>query len=174
MKIKNMKKIFLIIGSYLIFSAVTCTKDTDDEHHHILFCNETDYNVYLARSYDYPDTSLLHTQNVMTPGWYRAVESHNYNNEALTSRGSYESKFISMDTLIVFVFNADTLSDYGWDNVKDCYKVAQRYDLSLSDIQNLNWKLAFPPTEEMRNIKMWPPYGTYDATGHRVDTTGTK
>ncbi|MCQ2282039.1 MAG: hypothetical protein MJZ99_05390 [Bacteroidales bacterium] len=164
-----MKKIFLIIGSCLFFTAMTCSCDTDDEQHHrISFYNGSAYNVFVAKSYDYPDTSLWHTQNVMTLGWNLEVGAHNYNNEALISRGSYESKFISMDTLIVFVFNSDTLSSRGWDYVKDHNNVTQRYDLSLSNLRNLNWRIAFPPTEEMRNIKMWPPYGTYDSMGFPV------
>ena len=73
-----------------------------------------------------------------------------------------------MDTLIVFVFNSDTLSSRGWDYVKDHNNVTQRYDLSLSNLRNLNWRIAFPPTEEMRNIKMWPPYGTYDSMGFPI------
>ena len=31
-----------------------------------------------------------------------------------------------------------------------------------------NCQISFPPTEEMRNIKMWPPYGTYDEHGNRL------
>ncbi len=162
-----MKKIILIICSCMLFTAMTCTKDSDDAHHHILFYNGADYDIFVDRSFDYPDTSLLRTQNVMAPGWDLGVKSHNSNNEALTSRGTYESKFCNLDTLIVFVFNADTLSIRGWDYVKDHNIVAQRYDLSLSDLRYLNWKLTFPPTEEMRNIKMWPTYGTYDSLGHK-------
>ncbi len=67
------------------------------------------------------------------------------------------------DTLIVFVFNADTLALYGWEYVKEHYLIAQRYDLSLIDLQLLSWRLQFPPSSEMQNIKMWPPYGTYDS-----------
>lgn len=81
----------------------------------------------------------------------------------------YEQMFIcEFDTLIVFVFTADSLDLYGLDYVKRNYLVSQRYDISLSDLQQLNWQLRFPPTEEMRNIKMWPPYGTYDSLGHLV------
>ncbi len=69
---------------------------------------------------------------------------------------------------MVFVFNADTLETHGWDYAKEHNMVMQRYDLSLTDLQNLNWTLTFPPTEEMRNIKMWPPYGTYDEHGNRL------
>lgn len=31
-----------------------------------------------------------------------------------------------------------------------------------------NYQISFPPTEEMRKIKMWPPYGTYDEHGYRI------
>ena len=29
--------------------------------------------------------------------------------------------------------------------------------------------IFFPPNKLMRDFKMWPPYGTYDANGHRVE-----
>ena len=74
-------------------------------------------------------------------------------------------------------FGVDTLSLYIIETGKP--QIIQRYDVSVADMDDLVGKhraswLSFPPTEEMRNIKMWPPYGTYDATGHRVDTNGTK
>ena len=58
-------------------------------------------------------------------------------------------------------------------------KIIQRYDMSLANMELLKdenncYKLRFPPNKIMKTVKMWPPYGTYDATGHRVDTTSTK
>ncbi len=29
--------------------------------------------------------------------------------------------------------------------------------------------IFFPPNKLMRDFKMWPPYGTYDANGHRIE-----
>lgn len=164
-----MKKILLIIGSCLLFTAMDCTKDTKYKHYRIFFYNESAYTIYIDGSSDYPDTSLRNVQNVMHPGWNLDVESHNYNDQALLRLTTWESLFIKMDTLIVFVFNSDTLLSRGWDYVKDHNIVAQRYDLSLSNLQNLDWKITFPPTEEMQNIKMWPPYGTYDSLGYRIN-----
>ena len=163
------KKLLLLIGSCLLFTACDLTIDRDDAHYHIRFYNASVYNAFIGISFDYPDTTLRNRQDVTTPGWYLGVESHNSNNDALASMTSYESIFYSIDTLIIFVFNADTLSARGWDNVKEHNIVTQRYDLSLSDLYNLDWRLTFPPTEEMRNIKMWPPYGTYDSHGHRIE-----
>lgn len=30
-------------------------------------------------------------------------------------------------------------------------------------------KIFFPPTESMSTFRMWPPYGTYDAHGNKVE-----
>lgn len=38
--------------------------------------------------------------------------------------------------------------------------IIQRYDLSLQDLQDANWMLTYPPSPNMRTIKMWPPYGS--------------
>ena len=38
--------------------------------------------------------------------------------------------------------------------------IIQRYDISLQDLQCLNWMLTYPPSENMKDIKMWPPYGS--------------
>ena len=72
--------------------------------------------------------------------------------------------------LMVFVFDADTIDYYGWSYIRDNHIniTKQRYDLSLDDLIKLDFILQFPPTEEMRNIKMWPPYGTYDSIGHII------
>jgi len=35
----------------------------------------------------------------------------------------------------------------------------QRYDLTIRDLDILDWTLSYPPDERMKNIKMYPPYG---------------
>ena len=79
---------------------------------------------------------------------------------------------LNSDTVSIFVFSTDTLSLLGWEAVRDAYNIIQRYDISLNEYISLYTNLparefpSFPPTPEMRNIKMWPPYGTYDSLGH--------
>jgi len=167
----NIKKRFLIICGCLLFTAMDCTKDGPNAHHRIKFYNDADYAIYHGEDFNYPDTSLLHVQDVTIPGWNLKVEPHHRShNDALMQWDPYEILFGNdFDTLMVFVFNADSLTFYGWDYAKNNNLVLQRYDLSLSNLQQLNWSLHFPPTEEMRDIKMWPPYGTYDSTGHRIN-----
>jgi len=38
------------------------------------------------------------------------------------------------------------------------YLVLQRYYLSLQDLQKLNWRVSYPPTPEMKDMKMYPAY----------------
>ena len=33
-----------------------------------------------------------------------------------------------------------------------------RYDLSLMDLKHLNWMLSYPPSPQMQEMKMFPPY----------------
>ncbi len=62
------------------------------------------------------------------------------------------------DTLSVFFFHQDTLQKYKWQEIKDKYKILKRYDLSLNDLQNLNFSIPYPPDETMKNMKIYPPY----------------
>jgi hypothetical protein len=69
-------------------------------------------------------------------------------------------KFWEIDTLRIFILSPDTISKYGWENVRTNYRILVRYDLSYSNIENEsgNILLSYPPTPDMRNIKMFPPY----------------
>ena len=64
-----------------------------------------------------------------------------------------------VDTLSLFIFDADTLNMYSWEEIRSGYKILQRYDISPEDIKALKYNIFYPPTEAMKNIKMYPPYG---------------
>ena len=177
-----MKKLAYIFYCISLLSTIySCTYDTDTEyrHYHIQFKNNTETTIWIDRSRYYPDTAIaLYTRDPRVDK-NSAVSPLENSTSALWSRSFYESAFgikiyengdtVGFDTLIVFVFNDDTLARYGWQTVRENYLVHQRYDLSLDDLRRLNWQLYFPPKESMRDIKMWPPYGTYDANGHRIE-----
>jgi len=74
--------------------------------------------------------------------------------------GSQENLFTGLpkDTLSVYVFSSDTLSKYPWAEVRNKYKVLKRYDLSLYDLNKLDWTITYPPSTEMKDVKMFPVY----------------
>ena len=58
----------------------------------------------------------------------------------------------------VFIFDSEILENIEWKEIRDNYMILKRYDLSLEDLQKLDFTLYYPPTEEMKDIKMYPPY----------------
>ena len=172
-------KTILLTLIIITISVITnsCYKDRENRHYTIPFTNNTEKKLIVTRSYHptwlpslgYPDTLLFSWDpSIGCPGFI--VEPYEENNKsALFNTSFYESCFrADLDTLRIFVFDADTLEALGWETVREKYIVLQRYDLSLEDLQYLDFKLCFPPSEAMRDIHMWPPYGTYDEKGQIV------
>ena len=162
-----------------LFIAAGCTRNTDDRHYLICFKNNTETALWVFFKDEYPDTSLIKIMRNPRVDNTNAILPGDNSTGGLYSSHPIENMFgfivfadgdtVGFDTLMVYVINNDTLDRYGWQNVKENYLVQQRYDLSLADLKRLNWQLYFPPKESMRDIKMWPPYGTYDANGHRIE-----
>jgi hypothetical protein len=61
------------------------------------------------------------------------------------------------DTIYIFV-----LADI--DTLPEKCRVLQRYNLSINmdELKNRGGIISFPPTEEMKHVRMYPPYGTYN------------
>ena len=75
--------------------------------------------------------------------------------------GTWKERFreLKNDTLSVFIFHTDTLNKYTWDEVRDGYMILKRYDLSFDDIHRLDF-ISYPPDETMKDVKMFPPFGS--------------
>ncbi len=153
---------YTIVSIFLVLSpSFRCMPDDDDDHHYrIRFVNESEQTLYVDCSIYYPDTIpiLTNERDEILPG--------KINNSTLSTFTSWESVFGAdlddrnlnpIDTLMVFVFDAERL-DADRHRVMDALLV--RYDLSLQDLQRLNWTLSYPPTESMKDIKMWPRFET--------------
>jgi catalase len=155
---KNINKITIIlIGLALLFSANTCY--TDENHHNtIRFINNSDKIIYVGFSYAYPDT-LYDVGRYLNEDEAYKVYHGGSNIDALQRRVFWEDEFrngdISSDTLMVYVFDAELVESHS-THVNNT--IIQRYDLSLSDLQMLQWVLYYLPTEQMKNIKMYPLY----------------
>jgi len=168
---KNTSKMTFLLLILLIASmASTCQREDENCHTTINFSNHSDKSIYVVESYKYPDTlnvqgirhfALSHVQ------WNKIEPNPNgQNRTALQKRSCWESTFknrweIPSDTLIVYVFDAEFLELDIITNADDntINAIIQRYDLSLQDLQHVNWTLTYPPSPNMSAIKMYPPYG---------------
>ncbi|MDR0872653.1 MAG: hypothetical protein LBN27_04180 [Prevotellaceae bacterium] len=156
-----MKTINIIIWNLAI---LICLLSCEPKGNSIIkFVNKSGISVYINKSFEYPDTI------VGTPAptyWQKKVVSGETNTYALNLFDiSWETQFrgkgIPSDTLMVFVFDANKLDSlYKESSSVDVFStLLKRYDLSLQDLQQVNWVLTYPPSTEMKYIKMYPPYG---------------
>ena len=123
-----------------------CPRLLDNVDNRMIIRNNSDAAILFEFSFDYPDTTLgeLLVNPSLNPQIYR-VESkmeerygHGRNWEI-----SFEN-YIHSDTLIIFIFSADTLQNYDWDQIKRDSKILERYDLSLQDLLDRNWVVEYP------------------------------
>lgn len=79
-------------------------------------------------------------------------------------------KFDGIDTLCLFILSPDTIAQYGWDKVREDYNILARYDLCVmpSELRKLGFEVSYPPTEDMKDVKMYPSYGYLTSTIQNV------
>ncbi len=142
-----MKTNFVIVLTILLFNQ-TCCKKEDDCHKTIAFVNTTSQPLYVVSYYFYPDTSSFSgIRNPLLDSNFTKVRSNETNTQVLWGRDCIELAFkdlIPSDTLMVYVFDAMIIESTPWETVKSNYLVLKRYDLSLQDLKNNNWKIIYP------------------------------
>jgi hypothetical protein len=166
--INGMKTLFIYITMLLL--ATGCgTPESESCHKRITFFNNYHKDMYITSSGTYPDTMhvLKYPPGIVSQAFLLKTPSGQSNGSAIEefAKGCIEYYFQNRDnrdTVMFFVFDADVLENESSQTIKDNYLVLQRYDLSLDDVRQLEWMLPFPPTEKMKYMRMYPPYGTYN------------
>ena len=110
----------------------------------------------------YPDTTICFT---ICPAIHSYVAGWGYipakESRTEQSGSRYLEQWFSyfpQDTISIFLFDEETVETVPWETVVKEYLVLQRYDLSIEDFKRLDNDIHYPPTPEMRDIHMWPPY----------------
>lgn len=130
-----------------------------DKIYSISIENNTSHKIdfYAARNgmeHVYSDTLINSTPIV------RTVVSNSSASIAYSSiPWSVEFKKLPKNTLSIYIFEADTISKYPWQVIRDDYKILKRYDLSIKDLEMLDYKIPYPENTKMQKIKMYPKYG---------------
>ncbi len=168
-KMKVIKKLMTLI---IAVSVVICTgcrefRDIFAEYANLLIYNDSSSNIcYFCPSVPeminnqvlctYPDTTICFEKPY---GYLAFIEP----GEIRTAHGQARYLedwfyYFPNDTISVFLFDGKTVETVPWETVVKEYLVLQRYDLSIEDMKKLDRTIHYPPTPEMRDIHMWPPY----------------
>ncbi|MCK9617890.1 MAG: hypothetical protein M0R21_08655 [Lentimicrobiaceae bacterium] len=137
----TIKPIYLIILGLLTINT-TCNK-VNNEDLKLRVNNMSNIPIYTAWTIDYPDTSFNHVANPIYNPQIHKIEAYSIqkNYYGAPSKGLFNDK---VDTISVFIFDAHVLETAPWDTVKANYLVLKRYDLSLQDLQIMNWTITYP------------------------------
>ena len=137
---------FVIIFTFFLSSC--CFFERPERRHQIIYIrNDSQIDIafypysFLPIGGCYPDT-LLPKTNI---GRYCSkIEPQHYEawSPDLTVKDIRDS--YKKDTLIFFVFSVDTLNKYSWEEIREDYKILKRYDLSISDLDSMNWTIIYP------------------------------
>ena len=113
-----------------------------------VFFNDDDNHLAI-----YPDTLISSVQDGI-------IEILNGEKEAVAGGSApWESVFkvtVPNDTLSLFIFHSDTINRYTWSQIREDYNILKRYDLSLEDLELLDFEVPYPPTLEMEDMRMYP------------------
>lgn len=143
-------------------------------YHPLIWNSDKEEENRLQGYYVYPE-------NTLSPWMPSKIKRVKKNEDEVLYAAPYYYYFEDLrDTTSIFIFNADSLDLYGWDSMFTHNILIQRYDVTAemlvkfegADENHGDWieRIAFPPTKRMGEmIKMWPPYGTYDENGHRIE-----
>ena len=83
--------------------------------------------------------------------------------------GFYENWFEDGDSLYIAVFDSDR------NNENDSPRFLFSYLLSINDLQKVNFHLTYPPTENMKDLHMWPSYEDVMTDSRKTEwITGTE
>jgi len=135
----NIKITFIAILS-LLFIYATCCRDKKDCHYNVYINNNTDKAIYFNLSASYPDTLFYYNPTV--EGDICKVNPHKHTNESHNS--CVEGYYLQVPKLIYFIYDAQTLETTPWDTVKKKYMILKRYELTLQDLENMNWTVTYP------------------------------
>jgi hypothetical protein len=138
-------KISLVFIVGLVVSSFKCKQESGDCHKSIKVINNTADAIYIGfTTAAFPDT--LFSNAVPNPALQPAakkIKAGEQNNTAISV--VHGGQCIEDATnIMVYVFDATVLETIPWDTVKAKNSYVKRYDLTLQQIKDRNWVIAYP------------------------------
>jgi|WetSurMetagenome_2_1015567.scaffolds.fasta_scaffold293107_2 hypothetical protein len=136
-------KMIAIISIQLILMANSCKEGGSYYDYKLKVINKSNMTIYAEYTMSPIDTLLPYTQSPFNHSPDKAAPNGTI---TLGRGGSWEDAFnkVVNQKLRIFIFNASIVDDTPWETVKKNYIILKRYDLSLHDLDSLNWTIKYP------------------------------
>ena len=134
---KNTFKLSILL--FFLLSASACKDPPFDRVYSFWLENKSDKFINFLVSDTYPDTTIPDTYNKI-----KGVSSGS--KASYDSYKKWEDVFdkLPSDTLSIFIFSDNTISNYDWQIIRTNYMILKRYDISLDDLENQKWIITYP------------------------------
>lgn len=134
---------------FITLSSTMCENLVSDKEYPLYLINNAPHSVgyYLAlgdgyATTVYPDTTLplknIFSDVIIKPGQKAII----YNGHLSWDKAF--KVFLPKDTLSAFIFHADTLNKFTWEEIRVGYRILKRYDLSLDDLKRMDFTITYP------------------------------
>ena len=150
-----------ILSAVAVIVLVSCGGLFDRGDFHLFIENASGKEIACLVGSSYPDTRLPSaipnpeyclTENIVEKSEFMSGRAYNYS-DAL-------KLYTQQGILSVYIFSQKDVDENGWEDVLTNNRYLVRYDLSAKDLDRLSGTIYFPPTEEMKDVKMSPAYQT--------------
>jgi len=135
-------KIIFIICAQLVLISSSCKKDSSYYDYRLKVINKSDKTIDVDYSKVFPDTTI----NSVPYFYHNAGKATPNGTVTLVRGGTWENAFKGdiHQKLIVFIFDASIVDSTPWDTIRKKYLILKRYDLTLEDLQKVNWSITYP------------------------------
>ncbi|MDR1552839.1 MAG: hypothetical protein LBS69_05185 [Prevotellaceae bacterium] len=158
--LRNIKKnSFLILIIILCFAVVGCPYDKYEGYVVYDYINTSTDDIIIITKIETgedniicPDTTLPEIYGL---GAFYCTLSNKKNVQMISIQSH------NCDTIRIFILSKDTVDRYAWEQIRQNYNIIRRYDMHINndDLKKLGYYIYYPPSEKMKNVKMYPPYG---------------
>jgi len=130
---------FFLVG--IIFVSNTCSNKNDkDCHTSITIFNNSDKAIYFHISPAYSDTLILDFNPTEANKDFKIEK---FSSKKDIFRSCIEGKFYNSSEIRYFIYDAQILDSTPWDTIVNNYMILKRFDLSLEDLQKMNWTISY-------------------------------
>ena len=136
---KNMKILAIIMLSG-VFSYLNCSKNPATEKVYRIWIQNNSFGIInFLVSYNFPDTII--------PDQYNNIAGIKTNDRTpYDSREDWETVFkkTKLGIISVFFFSPDTITKYGWNDVRNNYRILKRKEITLQELKSHQWTVFYP------------------------------